>query len=168
MFLSIVLLYILFLTELHEATSSRKDGSSNSSIWSSWVETSGYEVCDKFHCWRRLSSFYIQYYLSSLLCRDLAVRPRSALCEVSAGAKSNRHPADPLHPKKKAFEPLCRLCGGEGAMPAYGDSKVTHIGTVSTAYCEKTPGLPSREEVDCSVVDCISLFDLLIFIITIY
>ena len=53
-------------------------------------------------------------------------------------------------------------------MPAHGDSKVIHIGTISTAYCEKTPGQPSRKEVDCSVVDCTSLFDLLIFIITIY
>ena len=104
MFSTILLLYILFFTELFEATSSRKDGSSNSSIWLSWVETFGYD----WSVWHvplltsTLSSYYIQYHFSSLLCRGFTVRPRSPLCEVSVGAKWNHHPlSGSLPPVKK-------------------------------------------------------------------
>ena len=98
-FVNSIILYSIFFTELHKATSSRKDGSSNSLIWLSWVETLGYEVCDKFHCWRRLFDLITYSTISALS----PLRHRSPL--VSAGAKSdaNHHSADPLHPKKSLW-----------------------------------------------------------------
>ena len=105
MFSTILLLYILFFTELQEATNSGKDGSSNSSIWLSWVETSGYEVCDTFHCWRRL--FHLITYcnisaLSSAEASPFVLEVHFARW-VQAQSGIITHSADPFHPWKSLW-----------------------------------------------------------------